>query len=174
MFPGLSTLGVLAIVFLAIGLKAPMIVAKPLLLALVAVPLVIFYALGVRDRHDRRSVDSVSRCDAVAVVYGSVMRNLSIALGIAVASFGPEAALVLAGAYIVQVQGAAWYVKVADRVLGPVRRTAPRTHRTQLATCSLTTCGSAGGIAPRSGILSRACTATLGGPRRQRRRGSAA
>jgi predicted Na+-dependent transporter len=47
------------------------------------------------------------------------MRNLSIALGIAVAQFGPEAALVLALAYIVQVQSAAWYVKATDRVFGP-------------------------------------------------------
>lgn len=117
-FPGLSTLGVLAIVFLAIGMKAPMIAAEPLLLALVAIPLLIFYILAFATATvvGRRTV---SRCDSVAVVYGSVMRNLSIALGIAVASFGPEAALVLAGAYIVQVQGAAWYVKVSERVLGP-------------------------------------------------------
>jgi ACR3 family arsenite efflux pump ArsB len=117
-FPGLSTLGVLAIVFLAIGMKAPMIMSKPMLLLLVAVPLLVFYvaAFAIATFVGR---STVSRCDSVAVVYGSVMRNLSIALGIAVASFGPEVALVLAGAYIVQVQGAAWYVKIADSALGP-------------------------------------------------------
>jgi len=117
-FPGLSTIGVLAIVFLAIGMKAPMIAATPLLLALIAVPLVIFYVLAFTTATIVGRA-TVPRCESVAVVYGSVMRNLSIALGIAVASFGPEAALVLAGAYIVQVQGAAWYVKISDRVLGP-------------------------------------------------------
>ena len=117
-FPGLSTLGVLAIVFLAIGMKAPMIASNPLMLALVAVPLIVFYVLAFAMATIIGRT-SVSRCDSVAVVFGSVMRNLSIALGIAVASFGPEAALVLAAAYIVQVQGAAWYVKIADRVLGP-------------------------------------------------------
>jgi ACR3 family arsenite efflux pump ArsB len=117
-FPGLSTLGVLAIVFLAIGMRAPMIAAEPMLLLLVAVPLLVFYAaaFAIATLVGR---STVSRCDSVAVVYGSVMRNLSIALGIAVASFGPEAALVLAGAYVVQVQGAAWYVKLADSALGP-------------------------------------------------------
>lgn len=119
MFPGLSTLGVLAIVFVAIGLKAKMIAGDPQLLLTIAVPLVIFYGLNF-------ALSTVigkallPRGDAIAVVYGTVMRNLSIALGIAVAQFGPEAALVLAAAYIVQVQGAAWYVKATDRVFGPV------------------------------------------------------
>ncbi len=116
MFPGLSTLGVLAIVFLAIGLKARMIINEPQLLARIAVPLVIFYVIAfalatIAGRF------ALSRDDAVAAVYGSVMRNLSIALGIAIASFGPEAALVLAAAYIVQVQGAAWYTHFADKFL---------------------------------------------------------
>lgn len=115
-FPALSTLGVLAIVFLAIGLKARMIANEPALLARIAVPLVVFYfvAFAVATVLGRLTL---GRGDAVAAVYGSVMRNLSVALGIAIASFGPEAALVLAGAYIVQVQGAAWYVRFADALL---------------------------------------------------------
>ncbi len=113
-FPGLSTIGVFAIVFLAIGLKARMIVSDPALILRVAVPLVLFYviAFGVSTLVGRMLLP---RGDAIAAVYGSVMRNLSIALGIAIASFGPDAALVLAVAYIVQVQGAAWYVKLSDR-----------------------------------------------------------
>ena len=115
-FPGLSTIGVMAIVFVAIGLKAPMILADPALLLRVAVPLLIFYVIAfVVATIAARSL--LCRSSAVAAVYGSVMRNLSIALGIAIASFGPEAALVLAAAYIVQVQGAAWYVHLAEPVL---------------------------------------------------------
>jgi len=118
LFPGLSTVGVMAIVFLAIGLKARMIAADPALLLRVAVPLVVFYmvAFALATLASRAAL---SRNDALAAVFGSVMRNLSVALGIAIASFGPEAALVLAAAYIVQVQGAAWYVRFADRLFGP-------------------------------------------------------
>lgn len=61
------------------------------------------------------------RGDAIALVYGSVMRNLSIALAIAINAFGPQgssAALVVAMAYIIQVQSAAWYVKSADTFFG--------------------------------------------------------
>lgn len=117
-FPGLSTIGVLGIVFLAIGLKAQMIVSNPVLLVSVMVPLLVFYAVNyILSTLLGRAL--LPRGDAIAVVYGTVMRNLSIALGIAVAQFGPEAALVLAVAYIVQVQSAAWYVKATDRVFGP-------------------------------------------------------
>jgi ACR3 family arsenite efflux pump ArsB len=116
-FPGISTIGVLAIVFVAVGLKAPMIVADPRLLLSIAVPLLLFYAFNfVLSTVVGRWL--LPRGDAIALVYGTVMRNLSIALGVAIASFGPEAALVLAGAYIVQVQAAAWYVKLTDRVFG--------------------------------------------------------
>lgn len=112
-FPGLSTLGVLAIVFIAVGMRAPMILKDPLLLARVLVPVIIFYAINyaVAIVIGRKYC---FRGDAIAVVYGTVMRNLSIALGLAMASFGPEAALILAAAFIVQVQSAAWMVKAME------------------------------------------------------------
>jgi ACR3 family arsenite efflux pump ArsB len=116
-FPGLSTLGVIAIVFLAIALKAKMIVGNPQMLLAIAVPLALFYGINFAISTVLGKV-LLPRDDAIAVVYGTVMRNLSIALGIAVAQFGPEAALVLALAYIAQVQSAAWYVKATDRVFG--------------------------------------------------------
>jgi ACR3 family arsenite efflux pump ArsB len=116
-FPGLSVVGVVAIVFLAIGLKADMIVADPGSLVIMLVPIVLFclVSFALTTLLGRLTL---TRGDAIAMVYGTVMRNLSIALGIAIAGFGAEAALVLALSYIVQVQGAAWYVRLADRVFG--------------------------------------------------------
>jgi ACR3 family arsenite efflux pump ArsB len=119
-FPGISVLGVLGIVFLAVGLKAPMIIGQPGLLLTIAVPLLLFYAVNFAlSTFVGRAL--FGRGDAIALVYGTVMRNLSIALGIAITSFGPEAALVLAAGYVVQVQAAAWYVRLTDRVFGPVQ-----------------------------------------------------
>jgi len=118
LFPGLSTLGVLVIVFVAIALKAKMIAQEPMLVLRILVPLVVFYGLNyVIATLAGRTL--LGRGDAIAVVYGTVMRNLSIALGIAMTAFGAEAALLLATAYIVQVQSAAWYVKATGRVFGP-------------------------------------------------------
>jgi len=119
-FQGLSTLGVLAIVFIAIALKARMILAQPLLLGWVLVPVVLFYVLNYLVAIGMGRA-ALQRNDGVAVVYGTVMRNLSIALGLAVASFGAEAALVLAAAFIVQVQSAAWSVRFMDVAFASAR-----------------------------------------------------
>jgi ACR3 family arsenite efflux pump ArsB len=119
-FPGISSIGVLAIVFVAVGLKARMIAARPQDLLAVALPLVAFYALNFAIATVLGKA-LLARGDAIAVVYGTVMRNLSIALGIAMAQFGPDAALVLAAAYIVQVQSAAWYVRLSDKIFGPAQ-----------------------------------------------------
>lgn len=117
-FPALSTIGVLGIVVIAISLKSRAIVASPQLLLLILAPLAILYAVNftLATAVGRLFLD---RGDAVALVYGSVMRNLSIALAIAINAFGPEgssAALVVAVAYIIQVQSAAWYVKFTEKL----------------------------------------------------------
>lgn len=115
--PGISTLGVLGIVFVAIALKAKAIAASPQSLLVILAPLAAFYALNFALA-TLVGKALLPRGDAIALVYGTVMRNLSIALGIAVTQFGPESALVLSLAYVVQVQAAAWYVRLTDRVFG--------------------------------------------------------
>lgn len=120
-FPGLSTIGVLGIVFVAIALKARTLAEAPEMLGLILMPLLLIYGInfGISTLVGRYFLP---RNDAIALIYGSVMRNLSIALAIAINAFGPQgaqAALVVAMAYIVQVQSAAWYVRFTDRILGP-------------------------------------------------------
>lgn len=122
-FPPLSTLGVIGIVFIAMALKAPAIAASPAMLLYILVPLTLIYAFNF-TLSSLAGKFLLSRADAIALVYGSVMRNLSIALAIAINAFGKEgasAALVVAVAYIIQVQSAAWYVKFTDRIFGPAR-----------------------------------------------------
>lgn len=116
-YQGISTIGVLAIVFIAISLKARMILDQPILLLWVLIPVTLFYVVNYFAAILTGRL-LLPRKDAIAVVYGTVMRNLSIALGLAVASFGAEAALVLAAAFIVQVQSAAWSVKFMDAAFG--------------------------------------------------------
>jgi arsenite transporter len=126
-FPALSTAGVVGIVFIAMALKARAIAAEPRMLLYILIPLTVIYAFnyGLSTLVGRLFLP---RGDAIALVYGSVMRNLSIALAIAINAFGPEgssAALVIAIAYIIQVQSAAWYVNFTDRVYGPPEAPAP-------------------------------------------------
>lgn len=119
-FPMLSTLGVLGIVYVAMSLKAKSITADPSILLIYLLPLALLYIINF-------SVSTIvgklffKRGDAIALVYGTVMRNLSIALAIAMTAFterGSEIAIIIAMAYIIQVQSAAWYVKFTDRIFG--------------------------------------------------------
>ncbi len=117
-FPLLSTVGVLGIVFVAMALKAKDITSDPNLIIRVFFPLAGIYLINF-------VLSTVvgklffAKEDAIALVYGTVMRNLSIALAIAMTAFsdqGAEIAIVIALAYIIQVQSAAWYVKFTDKI----------------------------------------------------------
>jgi len=119
-FPPFSTIGVLGIVFVSMALKAKSIIAHPVVLPNLLMPLVVIYAINFMLSTLVGKL-FFQRNDAIALVYGTVMRNLSIALAIAMGVFGEkgtDAALLIALAYIVQVQAAAWYVKFTDRLFG--------------------------------------------------------
>jgi ACR3 family arsenite efflux pump ArsB len=121
-FPALSTVGVLGIVFIAIAVKADAIAASPQVLLTILTPLLILYAANYLISTIVGKT-MLPRGDAVALVYGTVMRNLSIALAVAINTFGPagsDAALVISAAYVIQVQSAAWYVKRTDRIFGRI------------------------------------------------------
>lgn len=121
-FPMVSTLGVLGIVFVAMALKSGSILQQPQTLLIYLLPLGLLYLVNfVLSTLVGKLF--FSRGEGIALVYGTVMRNLSIALAIAMTVFkesGAEIAIILALAYIVQVQAAAWYVKFSDRIFGPI------------------------------------------------------
>lgn len=120
--PALSTIGVLGIVFVAMALKARTILGAPGELLAIFLPLLLLYLCNflLSTLIGRLFFN---RGDAIALVYGTVMRNLSIALAVAINAFGEagaDAALVIALAYIIQVQSAAWYVRCTDTFFGPL------------------------------------------------------
>ena len=119
-FPLLSTLAVIGIIFVAISLKSKSIVANPMSILYLLIPLSIFYFLNY-------VISSLigkyllPRDKAISLVYGTVMRNLSVALAIALTVFGEkgvEIALIIAVAYVIQVQSAAWYIKFTKKIFG--------------------------------------------------------
>ena len=119
-FPPISTLGVLAIVFIAMALKSKTIINDPTLLLKYLIPLITIYSLNFL-LSTLIGKYFFNRGDAIALVYGTVMRNLSIALAIAMTVFGEngsEIALIIALAYIIQVQAGAWYIKFTDKIFG--------------------------------------------------------
>jgi ACR3 family arsenite efflux pump ArsB len=126
-FPPFSALGVVLIAFVAMSLKARHIIANPGDILIILLPLVVFYLvsyvfLTVAGRF------LFQREDAIAMVFGVVMRDLSIALAIAMTAFGKEGltiALLISLAYIIQIQSAAWYVKFIHVMFGPPKQAKP-------------------------------------------------
>lgn len=123
-FPPFSSIGVLGIVFVAMALKGPDLVESPSLVLRLFAPLLLLYAINyvVSTVVAKKRLN---RGDGIALVYGTVMRNLSIALALSMTAFGEagaQAALLIALAYIIQVQSAAWYVKFSERLF-PVQQT---------------------------------------------------
>nr|WP_276611802.1 bile acid:sodium symporter [Shewanella polaris] len=119
-FPPFSTLGVLGIVFVAMALKSKTIIGSPILLGQILLPLVLLYLANFLLSTIIGKL-LFKRGDAIALLYGTVMRNLSIALAIAMTAFGEEGsdiALVISLGYIIQVQMGAWIVKLTDRIYG--------------------------------------------------------
>lgn len=119
-FPPISTLGVLGIVFVAMALKASTIFHDPLLLIDIFIPLLLLYVINfILSTLVGKLL--FKRGDAIALLYGTVMRNLSIALAIAMTAFGKEGtdiALVISLGYVIQVQMGAWVVKFTDQIYG--------------------------------------------------------
>ncbi|MBI9100286.1 MAG: arsenic resistance protein [Spirochaetaceae bacterium] len=117
-FPPISTLGVLGIVFVAMALKARSIMSNPSALFVIFIPLLILYVVNFIISTMIGKL-FFKRKDAIALLYGTVMRNLSIALAIAMTAFGKDGAdiaLVVAMGYIIQVQMGAWVVRLTDRI----------------------------------------------------------
>jgi arsenite transporter len=111
---GVSSLGVVMIIFVAMSLKAGQILGNLNGAMMALVPIVLFYAISIGvGLAAGKAV--LCREKMVALVYGTAMRDLSIAVAIAMLSF-PGAVLPIALAYAVQVPTAALIMKAMLRM----------------------------------------------------------
>jgi len=108
---GLSSFGVMLIVFIAMAMRSESILADPVSSGVTIVPIVGFYALllAVGAGLGRMLRDAAT---GVALVYATSMRNLSIAVAVVVAApTVPETAVLpIALAYVIQPPLGAFYM----------------------------------------------------------------
>jgi len=126
-FPPFSALGVVLIAFVAMSLKAKNIIASPGDILTILAPLVFFYLISYVFLSVAGKL-FFPRKDAIAMVFGVVMRDLSIALAIAMTAFGKQGltiALLIALAYVIQIQSAAWYVRFVEKIFGKAAEADP-------------------------------------------------
>lgn len=123
-FGGVSSIGVMLIVFIATAMQSTAILSDPLTSAGTILPLVIFYAL-ITSASALIGRYLLTTARSIALIYATSMRNLSIALAIVVAadSIPTEAVLPIALGYLVQPPLGALYrqhrVDVVDGGLSP-------------------------------------------------------
>ena len=111
-FGPLSIWAMLYVIFVSISTKADMIVNNLSIIWTALIVLIIFYLLNFIVS-TLFAVKLFNREDGIALVNGTVLRNLSIAIGLAATSFGAEAALIVTLAFVVQQQGIVNYAKIA-------------------------------------------------------------
>lgn len=114
-FPLFSTLALVVLIFIVMSMRAQLILSNPSRVLVLLVPILLGYFIMLITIH-YLGIKFFSYEDRIALVQGTVIRSLSLALALALTVFssaGPEIALIIALAYIVQVQVAAQYVKFA-------------------------------------------------------------
>lgn len=119
MFSGLSSTGLLFVLFLIMSLDTnKMLISNPVLALKGLIPLVIYYVLMFGT--STLLVRGLERSVGIAVIYGTSVRYLALALGIAVPLLGSgkESSMVVflvALAFFVQVPFSSFYSKVVAR-----------------------------------------------------------
>ncbi len=119
--PLIATAALVGIVFISTAMRAKVIVADPAMVVKIFLVLSASYAMAFLIV-TIIAKSMFKREDGIALIYGTVMRNLSIALAIALSIFstaGSEVALIVAVGFVVQIQGAALYLKLVDKVYTP-------------------------------------------------------
>jgi len=112
-FPLFSTAAVVVLITIVMSLRAQMLINNPGIILEILFPIIGGYFVMIVSIHYLGKW-LFNQSDRIALINGTMIRSLSVALAIALAVFqdeGAEVALIIAIAYIVQVQLAAWYVK---------------------------------------------------------------
>lgn len=112
--PAVSSWGMIFIVFSSISMNASRIASHLDTFAVALLVQVSFFFINYMVSTFLGGV-LFSPKDAVAFVFSTALRNLAIAMGLAATAFGPNAALMVSLAFIIQPQAAAWFVKLNEK-----------------------------------------------------------
>lgn len=111
--PATTAWGMVFIIFTSISNNAEMIVGRPHLVLTALGVQILFYAANylLATSTGRR----FRRPEAIALVYATALRNLPISMGLAFTAFGPDAALMVAFAFLLQGQAGAWFMRLEQK-----------------------------------------------------------
>lgn len=114
LLPAVTAWGMVYMMFTGISTNAQMIVSQPGLMFIAITVWVVFYFLNYL------MAVKIGKCyfcreDALTLVFGTVLRNLAISIGLAATAFGVTAAFMVSLAFLFQGQSAAWFIRVNEK-----------------------------------------------------------
>lgn len=118
--PASSTWGMMFIIFISMSINAKRIAGHLDIFAIAFGVQLVFYSMNyiLAILIARRFF---SEKDGLTLVFSTVLRNLSISIGLAATAFGSNAALMVSLAFLIQGQVAAWFIRLNEKY-GLLRR----------------------------------------------------
>jgi ACR3 family arsenite transporter len=109
--PAASSWGIIPIIFISISMNSPRIASHLDIFAVAFLVQLIFYAINyvIAVFIGRKMFEEK---DGLTLVFSTVLRNLSISIGLAATAFGSNAALMVSLAFLIQGQAAAGFIKL--------------------------------------------------------------
>jgi len=117
-FPAISALGMYAVFFISMSAEALTLVRHPEYLLIIALPLVILYAILFCTAVLCSRLGRMNYADMVALTYGVGGKNISIALALAVLFFSPLTVMIIAIKPLIQVLFMAGFYRFSRRIKG--------------------------------------------------------
>jgi arsenite transporter len=112
--PAASSWGMVLIIFISMSMNSRRIASHLEIFAIAFLVQLIFYTLNyLLAIYMGRTF--FKEKDALTLVFSTVLRNLSISIGLAATAFGSNAALMVSLAFLIQGQAAAWFIKVNEK-----------------------------------------------------------
>jgi len=112
--PAASTWGIIPIIFISISMNSQRIADRLDIFVIAFAVQLVFYAVNylIAVLIGRRLFDEQ---DSLSLVFSTVLRNLSISIGLAATAFGANAALMVSLAFLIQGQAAAGFIKLNQK-----------------------------------------------------------
>jgi len=114
LLPAVSAWGAVYVIFTGASTNARLIVSQPKLLVYALIAWVFFYAVNYFIAI-KLGCRYFTRQDTLTLIFGTVLRNLAISIGLAATAFGVKAALMVSLAFLFQGQSAAWFIRLDER-----------------------------------------------------------
>ena len=119
LFPVLSGMAALAVVFVAASLQARKIVSNPSVISYAIAAAIAYYSLLFVTGTAISRLAKLDYENSIPVIYGGATKNLSIAIALAISAFSnPNVVMAIIACFMVQMPMASVFFRVVPRMLG--------------------------------------------------------